>query len=156
MEVKSSTKKINKLDGETKIDLVTVDVGDEEEEDCSGDGKEDFGNKKFIYDPDNFEKLCRESKASDYYAHAMEDKHFGVVAVAVCPVVFFDKYGYLLDLTPDIYHLLPPSLRGEMMDAIYEGGKSTVEYNAHTMKDELALRGFIFSDKFSACAEKYI
>lgn len=87
-----------------------------------------------------FEKLCRESKAADYYVHVRTLSN-AYTTVEICAREFFDEHGHVMDWEPDIPHLLPNWIR--ISDQGFESTR-TVEETTHELKG----RGFIFAPAF--------
>lgn len=112
--------------------------------------KNQRGNGDYKVNDALFEKLCKESKASDYYiAVKSEESGFGITtSVTICSREFFDHFGYLLDVTPNITHLLPEWISGELQEAVLESSKSKEE----TLKELLRL-GFSTSSAFQEMCE---
>lgn len=112
-------------------------------------------NEEVLYpeedDDSAWEQLCAESKATDFYVHVSTKEYVinyptkavGVeTRITLCPKVFFDAHGYLLDRTPRIRHLLPAHWQvGTATDAVLcISGKETSMAVVHAKLTELGFQ----------------
>ena len=88
-------------------------------------------------------QLCRESKASDFYVYVYTEPPDDKIYVMICPRLWFQKKGYCLNVTPEIYHLWPSCISGEYRESImnvYDG----VTFDQ--VVQQLREKGFVLDD----------
>jgi hypothetical protein len=107
-----------------------------------------WSNQNSFDDTETFEQLCQESKASDYYFHVAQNRNYqnrNYAMISIVPKLFFDTFGYMMDRTPMLDHLLPDGYGGELTDSVFESKDSQ-----EVTRQEMLSRGFLQNDAFSA------
>ena len=96
----------------------------------------------------DFDQLCLESKASDFYVHVCPCPNKIDTYIVVCPKIYYDKHGHMLDRTPRIKQLLPNIAYGEAREGVLCcSGK---EHPVETVRANLITLGFQTSANMSA------
>lgn len=100
-----------------------------------------------------WKELNAESIPSDFYVHVQVNdsslRGHRFIHVTICPVVYFEKHKHLLDVTPDIPHLLPAYFRGEVEEAVLSAGRESADRNVESVTRDLTDRGFVLNEAFS-------
>lgn len=93
---------------------------------------------------DEYEELCLNSAASDFYFEVKPSEEPDMVDVCVTPKLYFDLVRRQWDGHLSIDHLLPP----ETFDCLMEG-VWCVEGALHTVNADMLQRGFIKNEAYS-------
>lgn len=109
-----------------------------------------------------WDKLNKESKAPDFYVHvsaapSLSDATKSYIQVVIVPKRWWDGKHHLLDVTPEIRHLLPDYVRGELQEAVLEAGLLTSDHTVAFVTQDLKDRGFLFNEDFSQiCSRDFL
>lgn len=94
-------------------------------------------------DGEVYEKLCKQSKASDFYFSVQKDEDLEL-CVYITPVSYFDEKNVQFDQSLMIEHLLPEDFYEEMEGCYAVDRDCSLE----EIEEELTDLGFCKSDEF--------
>lgn len=104
-----------------------------------------WSDEAYDLEQDQWDRLWDSVEPNDFYFACYED--YDGVNVAITPIEYFDREGYVSDQTPHIEHLLPDYMF-EIMESLWESEKSMEE-----TRNDLLSRGFIESEKMRQLCE---
>lgn len=98
-----------------------------------------------------YEKLCENSKPSDFYFHAQNDVNevsFGATWIAIVPKEYWNTHKYMWDQSMFLDHILPEDF-GESMESIWDSERPVEE-----VRKDLLARGFEENEEFTNSVKK--